>query len=393
MIELDADAIRRAFAENFARRGEIGASISIWQDGREVLNLAEGFCERDGARPWTADTPTLIWSATKGLAAACVLHALAAAKVSLDTPVSTLWPEFAQAGKGAFTIAEVLSHRAGLAALDEKVSVFDYDAVIAALAAQAPLWPRDGSHGYHTRTFGFLAAEILRRVQPAGMTIGRYWREHFAKPQGLDAWIGMPDALQSGVATTYAARVAANTNTAPDPLYRAMADPGSLTRRSFASPGGLQSVSSMNTPEARRAELPSSGGIASARALAGFYASLAVGQATAEMTTALVSGPDLVLLAPTSYSAGFMLDVRNETGKQVPPHVWSVADRLRPSRGRRRACLCRSGKRARLCLRHESNGAQRVSKPQVARCGGGHLRPAMTALAVRHPVCSDRGPT
>jgi CubicO group peptidase (beta-lactamase class C family) len=316
MIDLDPDSIRRAFAENFASRGEIGASISIWQDGREVLTLADGFCERDGARPWNADTPSLIWSATKGMAAACVLRALAAAGVTLDTPVATLWPEFAQAGKDAITIAEVLSHRAGLPALDAKVSVLDYDAVIAALAAQAPLWPRGEGHGYHTRTFGFLADEILRRVQPAGMTLGRYWRAHFAEPLGLDAWIGLPDAQQARVATTYAARVSANSNTAPDPLYRALADPGSLTRRSFASPGGLPSVSSMNTPEARRAELPASGGIASARALAGFYASLASGGATDAMKTPLVNGPDLVLCTETAFSAGFMLDPLDASGRK-----------------------------------------------------------------------------
>ncbi len=319
MIDLDADAIRRVFAENFASRGDIGASVSIWRDGREVLTLADGFCERDRARPWTADTPALIWSATKGLAAACVLHGLDGAGVALDTPVAQLWPEFAQAGKDAITIAEVLSHRAGLAALDEKVSVLDYEAVIAALARQRPLWPPGTGHGYHTRTFGFLASEILRRVQPAGMTIGRYWRAHFGEPLGLDAWIGVPDALHSRVATTYAARVAANTVAAPDPLYRALAQPGSLTRQSFASPGGFHSIASMNTPEARRAELPSSGGIASARALAGFYASLAAGGATAAMTTPLVSGPDLVLCAETSFSAGFMLDPRDAAGRKIRP--------------------------------------------------------------------------
>ena len=249
---LDADAIRRVFAENFASRGEIGASVSIWQDGREVLTLADGFCERDRARPWTADTPALIWSATKGLAAACVLHALDTAGVGLETPVAELWPEFAQAGKAHISIAEVLSHRAGLAALDENVSVLDYAGVTRALAEQAPLWPRGTGHGYHTRTFGYLADEILRRVQPAGMTLGRYWREQFAAPQGFDAWIGLPEAEQARVATTYAARVSANNVTAPDPLYRALADPASLSRRSFSSPGGLSSVASMNAPEARR---------------------------------------------------------------------------------------------------------------------------------------------
>lgn len=324
MIQIDLASIHAAFEENFAARGDVGASVSIWQGGRETLTLAGGFTTRDQARKWTPDTPTLIWSATKGPASACVLHALETAGVGLAEPVAALWPEFAQSGKEAVTIAQVLSHRAGLVALDHNVPVLDYDAVIAALAAQAPLWPPGQGHGYHTRTLGFLLDEILRRTQPPGMTLGRYWHEHFAVPFGIDVWIGMPAELHGTVATTYPARVAANSIAAPDPLYRALAETGSLTRRSFGSPSGLHSISSMLTPEARSAELPAFGGLGTARGLAKFYALVMAGE-TAPFSEAtrnaisspLVSGMDRVLCTDTSFSTGFMLDPRDALGRKL----------------------------------------------------------------------------
>ena len=334
MIEINVDSIRRVFDENFAARGEIGASVSVWQAGREIVTLAGGFGERERSRAWTADTPALIWSATKGPASACVLHALEAAGISLAEPVAKWWPEFSQAGKGSVTIAELLSHRAGLSALDAKVSVLDYGAVVAALAAQVPQWPRGEGHGYHTRTFGFLEDELLRRVQPPGMTLGRYWQEKFAGPLGLDIWIGLPDELHSRVATTYPARVPGLMAETPDPLYVALADPASLARRSFVSPAGLHSVASMMTAEARRTEFPAFGGIGSARGLAKFYAQLASPDdglfspvSRGAMRTPMVSGMDRVLCSETAFSAGFMLDPCDALGakrRQIfGPSAWA----------------------------------------------------------------------
>ncbi|MBC8125786.1 MAG: beta-lactamase family protein, partial [Gloeobacteraceae cyanobacterium ES-bin-144] len=160
-MKLNLEEISDAFAENFAQRGELGASLSVWHAGREVLSLAAGFRDRARTEPWTAQTPVLVWSATKGIAAACALHALAnpcrprlcppspphllrfptrrAVACHLDMRVTEIWPEFANAGKSEITFAELLSHRAGLAALSRETSVFDYDEVIRALEEQEPL--------------------------------------------------------------------------------------------------------------------------------------------------------------------------------------------------------------------------------------------------------------
>ena len=105
------------------------------------------------------------------------------------------WPEFAQAGKEEITFAQLLSHQAGLCALDRRVDVLDYGAVIQALEAQKPLWPPGTAHGYHARTFGFLLDELVRRI--ARKTLSDYWQEVFARPLNLDLWIGLPEKRES----------------------------------------------------------------------------------------------------------------------------------------------------------------------------------------------------
>ena len=308
--------------ENFKSRGELGASVSVWQDGREILSLAGGYADRQRTVPWTAETSVLVWSATKGPAAACVLHALERHGVSLDTPVSVFWPEFKQSAKGEITFAEVLSHQAGLPALDTPVSVLDHEAVAGALARQFPFWAVGEGHGYHPRTFGSLLDELVRSVD--GMTLGEYWRTHFGIPLGLDFWIGLPPEKLGEVAPIYPPKVGAPPRNAD--FYKAFLDPDSLTARSFLSPHGLESVASMNTTEARLASLPAFGGISTARALAKFYAMLASGgalegvrifQSISPMMTTLTDGYDRVLLGGTAFSAGFMRDPVDAEGRKV----------------------------------------------------------------------------
>ena len=325
---IDLAAVRARFEANFTFRGELGASVSIWQGGREAISLAAGWRDRQQSTPWRAETLVLLWSITKGLAASCLLHALAADGIGLETPVAALWPKFAQGGKEDVTLAQLLSHQAGLAAMaTPEVSLFDHDAVAAALAAQAPVWPPGSAHGYHPRTFGFLMEECLRRLRP-GTTLGQYWREQFAGPLGLNIWIGLPDELAVRVASVYPARSGPGQHGTLDPFYEALAVEDSLTRRAFAGPRGLHSVASMNTPEARRASLPSLGGIGTASSLGKFYAMLANGgtlegrtyfppHAIRWMSTPLANGHDEVLCRDTAFSAGFMQDPLGPDGRKL----------------------------------------------------------------------------
>ena len=316
--------ISKLFHENFTRHGELGASVSVWSGGEEVLSLADGWCDRERTLPWTAATPVLFWSATKGLASACLLHAMQEHAIEPTMRVSECWPEFAQGGKEHITIADVLSHQAGLPALSTPVPVTDYDAVVAALAAEPPHWAIGDGHGYHPRTFGFLLDETLRRIT-GGIPLREYWRTHFAEPLGLDVWIGVPPELVPRVASVFSART---TPPQGDEFYTAFLTAGSFTAQAFTSPRGLHSATTMNKPETLTASFPGFGGVGTARGLAKFYAMLAndgvlVGWRFFEprtldwMKTTLIQGRDRVLLMDTAFAAGFMRDPVDAEGKKT----------------------------------------------------------------------------
>lgn len=319
----DLALIEKLFGENFTAHGELGASVSVWHEGREIICLGSGWRDREQTQPWTPETPVLFWSATKGLSAACLLHACQEAGVRLETSVAELWPEFGAAGKGTTTIAEVMSHQAGLPALSREVSVLDHAAVAEALAAEPPHWPHGAGHGYHPRTFGFLVDEILRRVTH-GTNLREYWRAVFGEPLGLDLWIGVPVDRLDEVAPVFPAR---SSPPKGDIFYSAFLTAGSFTARAFGSPRGLHSVASLNTPEARTASFPGFGGVGTASSLAKFYAMLAEGgaldgrrffhpQTMEQMTTTLTQGADRVLQLDTAFSAGFMRDPVGVDGRK-----------------------------------------------------------------------------
>ncbi|MBM3856582.1 MAG: beta-lactamase family protein [Verrucomicrobia bacterium] len=288
-----------------------GASLALYHRGEKIFSAYGGWKDAAATQPWEADTITLIWSAGKGVGAACLLHALQENKISLEERVSKFWPEFAQAGKENITIAQLLSHRAGLAVLNQKgFSLTDHELIVKALAAQAPNWTLDGGHGYGARTFGYLIDELLRRITGTP-SLAQYWRTQFADPLQLDLWFGIPEDLISKTADVIPAKTAPPSSE----FGAAYTDHASLTRRAFMEPGGNFSTLAMNQPALRQASIISSGAISSADALAKFYSILATQDDTRffskttrhSMETPLTFGRDRVLMAETFFSAGFMM--------------------------------------------------------------------------------------
>jgi CubicO group peptidase (beta-lactamase class C family) len=330
--------LKPLFDENFEKFGELGAAVSVWQNGKPIIDLYGGFCDAGREKPWTTDTIVLVWSATKGIGSACVLHALQQQKIELHRCVAEFWPEFGQADKDKITFGQLLSHQAGLCALDQRVDVLDYDGVIRALEAQAPLWQPGTAHGYHARTFGFLLEQLMRRI--TGKTLSDYWQENFARPLELDFWIGLPEEKNSRVATIYAAKTPKAFGAEPknrqsgSDFYRDLVTPGTLARKTFTSPYGLNVISKMNDPHIRAQPIVSFGGIGSASALAKFYSMLANGgelngqtffsPKTIEwMTTTSSDGIDSVFQIPTAFSAGFMKDSRDAERTMFGPSATS----------------------------------------------------------------------
>jgi CubicO group peptidase (beta-lactamase class C family) len=305
------EPVREAFAENFERHGEVGAACCVYLAGRKLVDLWGGLADPESGRPWGEDTLALVFSSSKGVTAICV-HLLAQrGQLDLDARVADYWPEFGCRGKQDIPIRWVLSHRAGLAAVDGDLSldeVLAWDPVVAAIAAQAPNWQPGNAHGYHARSFGWILGEIVRRV--TGRSLGSFFAEEIAQPLGLDFWVGLPERELARCALTLP----------PSPAGASLEDllgRDSLTVRVMSGPSGLFAYDDMwNRPELLRAEMPSSNGVGDARGLARLYAAT-IGAVDgcrilepATMHAARVqqvNGRDKVLLLPSRFALGFAL--------------------------------------------------------------------------------------
>ena len=170
------EAVREAFAENFARRREIGAACCVYHKGEKVVDLWGGVRNLTSGEPWEEDTMALVYSATKGLAAMTLALAHSRGWLDYDELVCQYWPEFAQNGKEKITVRQLLAHQAGLFALDEPVdksTVADLDRLAEILARQQPAWEPGTRQGYHGITLGYYESELLRRLDPQHRSLGQ----------------------------------------------------------------------------------------------------------------------------------------------------------------------------------------------------------------------------
>ncbi|HZR80819.1 MAG TPA: serine hydrolase domain-containing protein [Candidatus Binatia bacterium] len=310
------ERVRAAFVESFERHGEVGAACAVYCDGRSVVDLWGGLADRATGRPWAADTAAVVFSSTKGVTAIVAGMLVDGRVLDFDAPVARVWPEFAAAGKERITLRTVLSHRAGLPAVEGDFTLeraLAWHPVVEALARQAPLWDPGTSHGYHARTYGWLAGEVVRRA--TGRTVGRFLADDIARPLGLELWVGLPEAEEGRLA-----RIVPPSPPA-DPAARELMErfmgPDTLTGKVMTGPSGLFHYDEMwNTRPLHAAELPSSNGVATARALARLYAA-AIGPVDgvrllepatlADMCRVQSDDRDRVLLLPTRFGTGFML--------------------------------------------------------------------------------------
>ncbi|HEY1972826.1 MAG TPA: serine hydrolase domain-containing protein [Pseudonocardia sp.] len=303
--------VRAEFTRNFTDRGDIGAALCVRVDGAVVVDLWGGTADPGTGRAWEADTPVMVWSATKAATALCA-HLLAdRGALSLDDQLVRFWPEFAGAGRDAITVGMVLSHQAGLPHLRQRLprdAYLDPEAMAERLTTEPPFWAPGTRHGYHAATFGWLLGEVVRRT--TGQSIGEFFAGEIAGPQGLDFWIGLPATRDAAVAPCIRAAPPPPGTPLPANMDLAMRDPESIPALIFGNTGGYFSAS--NTPPAWRAQIPAINGIASARGLAGLYAALPgiggslVGEGTvAAMSSVRSAGFDQSLRLPTRFAAGF----------------------------------------------------------------------------------------
>lgn len=265
-VEPGFQRVADAFTQNFTERGDTGAACTVYLHGVPVVDLHAG-AFRHGS--WTADTRSILFSVSKGVTTICLLMAVEAGHLALDEPVATYWPEFADRGKSALTIRQLLAHRAGLIAPDEPLTVEDLRAwhpVTEALARQNPLWAPGTAHSYHALTFGWLAGEVLRRT--TGLRPAEWLHQHIAGPLGL----GLTFGTELDTDSNFALQEQPLPDTAVPPWESPNLDMLARVMGMNGAIDGLNLFASANTPDLLGFENPAANIVGTAHDIARLYA-------------------------------------------------------------------------------------------------------------------------
>jgi CubicO group peptidase (beta-lactamase class C family) len=308
------ESVRDAFAANFANAGDVGAGFCATLKGEIVVDIWAGVADAETGKPWERDTIVNVYSTTKTMCALTALLLADRGELDFAKPVAHYWPEFAANGKAAVTVAQLMSHSAGLSGFKEKMAkddLYDWEKVTSLLAAQAPFWEPGTAPGYHAMTQGFLVGEVVRRI--AGVTLGTLFRTEIAEPLGADFHIGLPASEDHRVATLI-----------PPPPGQGIAD---MTDRPLTA--NMASNPAINPLETRTrawraAEMPAANGHGNARSVAMVQTLVANGGVSggkrilseAGVRRALesqIQGEDMVLGIPVHYGLGYGLP-----GGQMP---------------------------------------------------------------------------
>ena len=322
------EGVRVAFEQNFRQHGEKGASLGVYVEGEQKVDLWGGVADVATGRPWERDTVAITYSVSKGATAILAWLLAQRGDLDFDAPIAAYWPEFAASGKEAIPVRYIFTHQAGLPYLAERLNreeILDGGRVSEVLERQAPAWTPGSAHGYHAVTYGWLAGALIAKA--TGRTLGRAFADEIARPLGLDFYIGLAAAETGRVAQLIDGPPPDATALAaiPDPevrnmvmaIYRAMLDRGSTYSRSLSTNGALPvHANAWNDPRVYQAEIPAANGIANGRSLARMYAATVsevdgvrlLTEETVEKARAeQVYGPDLTLLVPMRFATGFQL--------------------------------------------------------------------------------------
>ncbi len=260
-------------------------------------------------RPWERDTIADVFSVGKAMVALSLLVLIDRGMLEFEDAVARHWPEFASAGKDSVTLAQLMSHQAGVPGIRRRLSpgsVYDWDLMTSTLACEEPWWVPGSAHGYHVNTLGFLGGEVVRRV--SDRDFASFFHTEVAGPLAADFHFGLTPSDQSRVAEFFFPESGAlPADGREEPLSLA-----------YTNPPGVSGLGTVNSPAWRSAVHPSTNGHANARAIARVFELLASGGSVGAVrlvapnvlesaTREMASGTDLVLGRSSRFGFGFQL--------------------------------------------------------------------------------------
>ena len=307
--------VQRIFNHNFSKYEEIGSSLCVIVDGEIVVDIWAGHKNKNKTEEWSKDTLSIAFSSTKAALALCAHMLIERGQLNLKEKVTKYWPEYGKNGKEETTVEMILNHSAGIPALKTKVKeggFLDWGYMIQLLENETPFWEPGKETGYHMTTTGWLIGELINRV--SGKKLGEFFNSELRGPHKLDYWVGLPETEDYRVAEIIPFTPSSNDKPS-DFATTFRNNPDSMQRLSLTNTGGYD----YNAKETYRAELGAIGGITDARSLAKLLTPLAQNneKLLSRDTVSKLSKSniktsiDSMLLFPTNFSNGFMLNMDN----------------------------------------------------------------------------------
>lgn len=302
------EAVADAFQQNFTEHAEVGAAAHVRIDGRVVVDLWGGHVDATESATWRPDTLVNVYSVGKAFGATLVLQLVDDGLIGLDDPVADHWPAFAEPGKGAATVRQLLCHRIGLPAIRERLTnddLWDFRTMVDAVARTAPWWVPGERHAYHTNTFGHLTGGLVLAV--TGEEPGPRFAREIAAPLGADVHVGVPDEDLDRCADVIW----------DSPVMEVefddiagLDDEQAMVALSYVNPPGYSSMGVVNTREWRQTQVLSTNTHASARGVAAVYQGLLDGrlvsdEVLAEATSVQSRGWCPLLEQDVAFGLGF----------------------------------------------------------------------------------------
>lgn len=170
-----------------------GLALSLRRHGAVLMDRTLGHArglyphsQHDQPEILTPDTPICLFSASKAVTAMLIHHLVEQGEISLNDRVTRFFPEYGQHGKERTTIAQLLSHRAGIPRIQEEVepeALFQPDKVMEMLCRARPQ-KLGREQAYHAITAGFILGEVVERV--SGESLNAVLDRVIRQPLGME---------------------------------------------------------------------------------------------------------------------------------------------------------------------------------------------------------------
>ena len=256
------ESVAELFGRFLSEDREYSAQLAAYHRGVKVLDISGG----PHRRP---DSVTGVFSCSKGVSGLVIALLVQDGFLDLDAEVVKYWPEFGAEGKATITVAQLLSHQAGLLGVEGGLTLAEYnnsELAAAKLAQMRPLWKPGTAFGYHALTIGVFMEELCRRI--TGSTLQEIYEQRIRSVTGAHFFLGLPESEEPRYATL---------RWAADPS-QPWIDPASHFGLSANSAVG-DILDLPNLRDVRAAGLSSAAGVASAEGMARVYAAALTGLA------------------------------------------------------------------------------------------------------------------